>query len=180
MLVADENWYQIYTRSNAEKKLYEKIIALGATAFLPLRKVRKQWSDRIKTIEEPAFKSYIFAKLSVAQMRMVERLSEFCYFVSYGSRSKSGIQRYGKFFPAISDHDIDTIANVLAAFPSTELLDKSKLAKGTMVQINQDSLKGYQATLLADPKGNKVAIDIKGLEQSLVMTVPVALLTVVS
>ena len=67
-------WYQIYTQPNAEKILYNKICAYGVQAFLPIRIVKRQWSDRVKTIKEPAFKSYIFAKLNYDEMRFVERL----------------------------------------------------------------------------------------------------------
>jgi len=180
MLAIEKKWYQIYTKSNAEKKLYKKILMLDAEAFLPLRKLHKQWSDRVKIIEEPAFKSYIFAKLTGTQVRMVERLTEFYSFISYGGGGKSMTAKTSKYFPSITDQDIDTIAKVLATFPSAQLQDKNTLSKGSKVQIKHGSLANYQGTLLADPTGNKVAIDIKGLTQSLVINVPLDLLKAIA
>ena len=33
-------------------------------SYCPLNKVRKKWSDRMKTVEEPLFKSYVFARVN--------------------------------------------------------------------------------------------------------------------
>ncbi|GAB2772024.1 UpxY family transcription antiterminator [Rhabdobacter roseus] len=35
----------------------------GIEVYCPLRKVKRKWSDRIKIIEEPLFRSYCFVKL---------------------------------------------------------------------------------------------------------------------
>jgi transcription antitermination factor NusG len=151
---------------------------LDAEAFLPLRKLHKQWSDRVKVVEESAFKSYIFAKLTGTQVCMVERLAEFCCFISYGGGGKSMTGKTNKYFPFITDQD--TITKVLAIFPSAQLQDINTLNKGSKVQINHGSLANYQGTLLAAPTGNKVAIDIKGLAQSLVINVPLDLLRAIA
>lgn len=177
MLTTDKKWYQIYTRPNSEKKLYEKITLLGAEAYLPLRKIRKQWSDRVKTIEEPAFKSYMFAKLTSAEMRKIEKLSEFCFFVSYGGGNKSLSQR---IFPNITDNTISMITKVLASFPETEL-HQNRLVEGERVLISSGNLFGYQGILLESPEGKKaniekVAVEIEGLNQSLLVKIPVTFL----
>lgn len=36
----------------------------GMEVYCPLNKVRRQWSDRVKIVEEPLFKSYVFVKIS--------------------------------------------------------------------------------------------------------------------
>ena len=36
----------------------------GVESYCPLNKVRRKWSDRIKTVEEPLFKSYVFVKVN--------------------------------------------------------------------------------------------------------------------
>ena len=45
----EHKWYQIYTQANAEKNYTKKIQAYGTQAFLPIRIVKRQWSDRVKT-----------------------------------------------------------------------------------------------------------------------------------
>ncbi len=51
----NSNWYVAYTYPKAEKRVQTRVRELGIDSFLPLRKVRKKWSDRVKIIEEPLF-----------------------------------------------------------------------------------------------------------------------------
>ena len=168
-------WYQIYTKSNSEKVLYKKITELGFEAYLPIRKLKKQWSDRVKVIEEPAFKSYMFVKLYSEEMRLVERFSEFCYFVAYGNKNKSNQSISERFFPQISDQTLNTIAEILELFPEAKLQQK-KLQKGERVTIVSGSLSGYQGILVESSTGKKVVVELDGLEQSLLITIPLSLL----
>jgi len=175
MLAVQKKWFQIYTQPNCEKSLYQKLVQLGIEAFLPVRKVQKQWSDRVKTIEEPAFKSYIFAKLFSEEMRMIEKLSEFGFFVSYGNNAKNSQRVSERLFPNITDQHISTIAEVLAAFPEAELQQK-QFKKGERIVLNNGNLKGYQGVIVESPKGKKVAVELIGLNQSLLMTIPQTML----
>ena len=171
----DHKWYQIYTKPNAEKKLYNNICSYGFQAFLPIRIIKRQWSDRVKTIEEPAFKSYIFAKLNYPEMRSVEKLSHFCFFVSYCGVAKPTDQKYNKCFPYITDKTVEQIEKILAEHPQATMKD-NKLIKGDKIMITEGSLKNYQGNLLSEPSGNKVGIKLHGLKQSLIITVPTSLL----
>ena len=56
------NWYAIYTRSRHEKFVETGLLKKGIEAFAPQITFKKKWSDRIKLVEEPLFKSYCFAR----------------------------------------------------------------------------------------------------------------------
>ena len=36
----------------------------GLESYCPLNKVRRKWSDRVKVVDEPLFKSYVFVKVN--------------------------------------------------------------------------------------------------------------------
>ena len=55
-------WYAIYVHSRAEKKVYSQLVDMGFEAYLPLVTKMKRWSDRLKKVEEPLFKSYLFVR----------------------------------------------------------------------------------------------------------------------
>ena len=57
------NWYVIYTKSRFEKRVSEKLSALGLVVYCPLLKTKRRWSDRWKWVEEPLFRSYCFVYL---------------------------------------------------------------------------------------------------------------------
>ncbi|MCZ2458725.1 MAG: UpxY family transcription antiterminator [Chitinophagales bacterium] len=76
-------WLAIYTRPRWEKKVDELLKGKGVESYCPLNKVRRKWSDRIKIIEEPLFKSYVFVKLSDAdrtRVRMTDGVINFVYW----------------------------------------------------------------------------------------------------
>ena len=57
-------WLAIYTRPRWEKKVNRLLAEKGLESYCPLNKVRRKWSDRVKIVEEPLFKSYVFVKVS--------------------------------------------------------------------------------------------------------------------
>ena len=170
----EKKWYQIYTKSNAEKKLCNKIRVNGLQVFLPVRILKKQWCDRVKVVEEPALKSYLFAKLTDDEMRFVERLTGFCFFVTYGCPNKT-IRDQKKCYPDITDTTIKLIALTLMEYPNA-IWQESILLKGNKVEFIQGSLKGYQGLLITQSSEKKVVINIPGLKQSLIINLPKALL----
>ena len=56
-------WLAIYTRPRWEKKVSLLLSEKGLESYCPLNKVRRKWSDRVKVVEEPLFKSYVFVKI---------------------------------------------------------------------------------------------------------------------
>lgn len=59
------------------------MIAKGIESYCPLNKVRRKWSDRIKLIEEPLFKSYVFVKINEeekTEVRMTNGVVNFVYW----------------------------------------------------------------------------------------------------
>jgi len=175
MLATEKKWYQIYTNPNCEKKLEVKMKGLGLQVYLPVREIKKQWSDRVKTVQEPAFKSYLFAKLHAEEMRLIERLSEFNHIVSYGDSKRTSERVSSRFFPSITDNTIEKISAVLAAYPQAELTQK-RFKKGERVMVTSGSLSGYQGIVVDCNTTKKVAVDLEGLEQSLLISIPEALL----
>src|SRR5437870_7911065 len=76
-------WYAIYTRPRWEKKVNGLLIQKGIESYCPLNKVRRKWSDRIKVVEEPLFKSYVFVKTDEGtrtQVRMTAGVINFVYW----------------------------------------------------------------------------------------------------
>lgn len=76
-------WYAIYTRPRWEKKVNALLQQKGIESYCPLNKVRRQWSDRVKTVEEPLFKSYVFVKVSDEErtaVRMTDGVVNFVYW----------------------------------------------------------------------------------------------------
>ena len=76
-------WYAIYTRPRWEKKVNNLLVQKGIESYCPLNKVRRKWSDRIKLVEEPLFKSYLFVRSDDegrTNVRMTDGVINFVYW----------------------------------------------------------------------------------------------------
>ena len=97
--------------------------AKGIESYCPVNKVRRKWSDRIKTIEEPLFKSYVFVKIDEAErtnVRMTEGVVNFVYW-----NGKPGI---------IKDKEIQVIKRFLDEYENVGLV-KIELSKDQRVKV---------------------------------------------
>jgi transcription antitermination factor NusG len=153
-------WFALYTRSRAEKQVYELLIRSGFDAYLPLIKTLKQWSDRKKWVEEPLFRSYIFIYISTSEY--------------YEVLNTHGAVRYitfeGKAVP-IPPQQIEAIRQFVDT--GTELPDVDlNLSPGSKVDIIAGPMKGISGELLEVMGKKKVRIEIDGLGQSVYLELP--------
>ena len=76
-------WLAIYSRPRWEKKVTQLLREKGLECYCPLNKVRRKWSDRVKLVEEPLFKSYVFVRISDedrTEVRMTPGVINFVYW----------------------------------------------------------------------------------------------------
>jgi transcription antitermination factor NusG len=67
----NKEWYALYTKGRHEKFVENKLNGKDIEAYTPKVTLRRKWSDRIKLIDEPLFKSYCFAKFSIDDKKKV-------------------------------------------------------------------------------------------------------------
>jgi transcription antitermination factor NusG len=82
----NRKWYAIYTRPRWEKKVNLLLVEKGVESYCPLNKVKRKWSDRMKTIEEPLFKSYVFVKVDDEEKTIVRMTSGVINFVYWNKK----------------------------------------------------------------------------------------------
>ncbi len=58
------SWYVLYTKPQTEKKVASRLEKIGIEVYCPLITEKRQWSDRIKKVSLPLFKSYVFVRIS--------------------------------------------------------------------------------------------------------------------
>jgi transcription antitermination factor NusG len=153
-----KNWYAVYTKPRWEKKVYSLFEERGMEAYSPLNRVRKKWSDRVKWVEEPLFKSYVFVRVGekeLAKVRTVNGVVNFVYWL-------------GK--PAmVKDKEIEIIRKFLNDYNDVraEVMELHTEAK---VKIQRGVLMGKDATVIK-VINNKVQVIIESLGYSLVATI---------
>jgi transcriptional antiterminator RfaH len=64
-------WYVVYTKSNAELKVADRLLSIGINSFAPTRTEFRQWSDRVKKIEVPLLTSMVLVQLQSSEFKDV-------------------------------------------------------------------------------------------------------------
>lgn len=155
-----KSWYALYTRSRAEKQVFDLLDKAGHEAYLPLVKTLKQWSDRKKWVEIPLFSSYVFVYISEAEYYDVLNTPGAVKYVTFE----------GKAVP-IPPQQIEAIRVFIDSgieLPDVEL----DLQPGTAVEIIAGPMKGISGELLEIMGKKKVKIEIDGLGQSVYLELP--------
>ena len=145
-----DSWYVLYTKPRNEKKVAERLSAAGYNVYCPLHKVKRQWSDRIKVVEEPLFKGYVFI-----QVEDKRRDEVFNY---------PGAVRYLFWLrcPAIvREEEIHTIQKWLGEYDHEDI-DISDIKLGDYVRITSGQFSGEQAVLL-DRSNHRAIVQLKEL-----------------
>jgi transcriptional antiterminator RfaH len=61
--LVQKQWFVLYTKPNAEKKLAERLQAVGIECYCPTRTEVRQWSDRKKKVEVPVLPSMVLVHI---------------------------------------------------------------------------------------------------------------------
>ena len=75
---------------------------MGLNSFLPLCKMKRQWSDRVKLVEIPLFNSYVFVNTTLDQVPKLLGINGVSRFLSFGGE-----------FATISEEEIEIIKKVV-------------------------------------------------------------------
>lgn len=130
-------WHAVYLKSRNEKKVQTELLNKGIECYLPVRTVKRVWSDRVKLIEEPVLPGYIFVRISLSQY--------------YDVLITKGALRYVCFDnkPAvIRDSQIDLLKLFVEHLNDQIEISTERLRKGSHVKILSGPLKNVIGEVL--------------------------------
>jgi transcription antitermination factor NusG len=150
-----KNWYAIYCRPRTEKKLARVLTEKAIENYCPVTKTKKQWSDRIKYVEEPLFKSYVFVKSSAENLTTIRKLTGVVNFVYWLGKPAT-----------LRQIEIDRIKRFLNEYESV-MVEPLHIVANEQVVVTAGILMDKQAKVLA-LKGNKVQLEFENFGYKLV------------
>lgn len=147
---AAKNWYVLYTKPRHEKKVAERLTEAGYTTYCPLYKTKRQWSDRIKVVEELLFRSYIFIHIEDHKREEV--------FICPGTvRYLFWLRKPAVVRPV----EIEAIQKWLGHYDH-DSLEVEDIIPGTLVRITSGQFMNEEAILL-DSTRNKAVVQLREL-----------------
>ena len=157
------NWHVAYTKPRTEKKVFQSLLDRGYECYCPLSRTKRKWSDRVKWVEEPVFRSYIFVRIDRKDMGVALQVPGLIKFIFQEGQ------------PAVvRDKEIELIKKFLrdhvnvSARPTTNAV--RALKPGQTVRISSGMLMGQKASVF-QVRNKEVRVVIKSLGQELVATV---------
>lgn len=144
-------WLVVYTKPRWEKKVHTALVKKGIEAYCPLNKVRRKWSDRMKTIEEPLFKSYVFVQVEDAGMSEVRFVDGVLNYVYWNGK------------PAVvKEAEIIDIKKFLSEYEDVEV-SSIELKPADAVVLNNGVMMGATGRVLRVMGNNTVEVRIDSL-----------------
>lgn len=142
------NWFILYVHSRTEKKVSQRLAEKGIEVFCPMKIEERKWSDRIKKVEVPYFRSYVFAKFHPKN-------------AAYVLETPGVVRRlFWLQKPAvIREEEMEEVKAFFNAHQDVELIT---LTQGEQVQITRGVLKGKKGIVLLSDK-HQVTLTIPAL-----------------
>ena len=160
----ESRWYAAYTKSRSEKKVLKRLTDNGFEAYLPIRRKRHQWSDRLKWVEEPLIRSYIFLHVNESEY--------------YNAINTPGLVCYvtfeGKAAP-IPDRQIDILKVLLNEGAEMEVSNE-RFAPGEKIIVISGTLVGMQGEMVEYRGRKKVLVRLGTTGTNILVTVSLDLI----
>lgn len=143
-------WFVLYTKSRSEKLAANALRQRGIEVYCPLRKVRRKWSDRIKLIEEPLFKSYCFVNIADKERSAV-----------FGAQGVVGYLYWLKKPAIVKSKEIDLIRDMLNDFDH-ESLEIYDFATADLLRMTSGAFMGQEGEVVS-AQGKTIVVKIESL-----------------
>lgn len=157
-------WYACYTRSRTEKTTVIQLEQAGIECYLPLIRTLRKWSDRMKWVDMPLLRSYIFVRVSQDNYAKVLSTDSVVRFITFENKAVP-----------IPDKQIDTIRLLLNQGAELEVVSK-RFEPGDKIVVQAGPFLGLQGELVQYRGKKKVLIRLGSMSESLLVTLPLELL----
>ena len=133
-------WYVAYVKSCQEKKVAEALTEKGEECFLPVQHVRKQWSDRIKWVDELVIRGLVFIHTTPSQR--IPLMQEIYGIYAYMTDG-------GTYHPVeIPQDQMDTFMFMLSKSKAPISVMREPLKKGEKIVVVKGPLMGLEGEMV--------------------------------
>ena len=142
-------WHVIYTRSRAEKKVFEELTRKNIECLLPLQKKLRQWKDRKKWVEMPLISGYCFVNISRKDYDHVLQTMHVVSYVTFEGKAA-----------VIPGEQIQVLKELNSQFEVEVNVSDKNFIPGEKVEIIAGSLMGLKGELTRIRGKNRFVIRI--------------------
>jgi len=163
-IATDTQWYAVQVRSRQEVQVAQQISGKGYEYFLPMRKRRKLWSDRIRESEEPIFPGYLFCRFDPLYRLPILTTPSVIQIVGYNRKPV-----------AVDAAEIHALQTLIASGVANQTCPF--LEVGDRVRIESGALRGLQGILVDTRSRRRLILSVSILQRSVAVEIDSELVT---
>ncbi|MGA3095023.1 MAG: transcription termination/antitermination NusG family protein [Bryobacteraceae bacterium] len=149
-----KQWFGIEVHSRREPRVADEFAIRGLDFFLPTRRIKRRWSDRIKILDVPLFPGYVFCRFDIADRLRVLNCPGVSRIVGAGSVAVP-----------VDDGEIDAIKALVESH--VVLTPWPYLRTGQRVRIEHGPLAGLEGLIIRAQEGSlRVVVSVTLLQRS--------------
>ena len=153
-----KEWIAVYTKPRHEKVVDSELKEKDIDSYLPIIRRKHRWSDRMKWVETPVFKSYLFAHINLKN-----------YLDVLQTRGVHHIIKFQNKIAVIPDYQIDNLKKMIDGgfdpFPSDYFI------VGDEVEVVGGPLKGIVGVVSRSDTHDKLIIKIDAIQHAVAVQI---------
>jgi len=160
-------WFALQVRTRQEMGVSQQLGGQGYERFLPLYKLRKRWSDRIKEVDAPLFPGYLFCRFNPQDRLPILKTPGVIQIVGFNNGPT-----------AVDEAEIRSIQTLVTAGVPHQ--PWPFLAAGDRVRIESGPLLGLEGILIDVKRSHRLVLSVTLLQRSVAVEIDSALITAIS
>jgi transcription antitermination factor NusG len=151
-------WFALTSKPRHEKVVAENLRGKGLESFVPLYRTRRQWTDRIQSVDLPLFPGYVFCRFAYASRLPV-----------LNTPGVTSVVGFSDVPTPVADEEIVRIqaiqASGLPAHPWPYL------RVGQKARIERGSLAGLEGVLIREKDALRVVVSVELLRRAVAVEI---------
>lgn len=165
----EQNWFVVYTRSRAEKKVSAALTAADIECYLPLQRKLRRWKNRKKWVETSLISGYCFVHITRKEYDLVLKTPNVVCYVTF--ESKAAI---------VPENQILTMKQMLGQ-PSLNIeVTHENFVPGNKVLITGGPLMGLEGELKKEHGKNRFILRMDTINSVFMANVPDSMIKMIN
>ena len=160
----EPRWFAVYTRSKSEKVVQRLLANKKIENYLPLQKITRRYTRKIKSHDIPLISCYIFVKITKDQYVPVLETENVVKFI-----------RFSKNLVSIPDGEMETLKLVVGEGENVQAT-LGRIEEGDLVEVVGGKLTGLRGRLVEKQGKKQMIVELENVGYSLKMNIDVSLL----
>lgn len=157
MSLAATSWYALLVHARSEQRAARELMSRVDEVFLPVKRERRAWSDRVVTSELALFPGYVFVRTVMSAARRID--------IKKAHAVHDVIGGFGdrRIASAIPDEQVQALRIVIEADRALDPIER--LVRGRHIVVATGALRGARGIVEQGPDGQRrliVQIELLG------------------